>query len=197
MPTTIIPAYDQTGQEAATFQLGDARRNGKGIGNCVVLAVTAATGLDYAEVEKAMTLRGGYTEGRGTQTSRTNLNKALNPLGFRVDKAHSGWHGSTEYYGDDNRRNNKTQDTAPKTFWALANKEKGAWLACNNGHGVAIIDGELIDNGYHIPKTERYTRCWGKRRQLKQAYRIVPITTDGFTSRGISTSNPGTQTSLF
>ena len=71
-----------------TFTLEGARRNGKGIGNCVVLALTAATGLPYEEVEKAMQKQGCYRQGRGTRTSCGNLREVGKTLGFTVTEHH-------------------------------------------------------------------------------------------------------------
>lgn len=200
MSIQVTPAYNGERKEVATFQLGTAKKNGKGIGNCVVLAVTACTGLPYEEVEQAMLTRGGYTEGRGTCTTLANVQDALKPLGFHVDRTIYNFYGgssSTTELNADGKTHRETNTKTPKTFGQLAKTQKGAWLVCNAGHGVAILDGELVDNGYHIPATPEYSRAWGKRRSLKVAFRIVKTDRREFISRQVSTSNPGTQTSLF
>lgn len=188
-----------------TFTLDGARKNGEGIGNCVVLALTAATGLPYDKVEKVMTKQGCYQQGRGTRTNLQNMNQVGRVLGFKVTEAILAGRSMPTETKDEYKficklqaANDHTRNE-PKTFGTLAKTKRGNWVACNSGHGVAILNGELIDNGWHIPNTPQYKRKCRWNRHLNRAYKIEMLNEapQEFKTNNTSTSNPGTQLNIF
>lgn len=144
--------------EPFTFTIAGGRENTDG--SCAVLAIAASTGCSY-ETALACATEIGFKPRVGTPMYRHDAGQII--------KKHTGAQIAT-YEGVLDTEAATTSSlwmlrgqNAPATLASFMKKApKGRYMVSVKGHIFAVVDGNVIDNGYYYP-TEHAVRVYGRR----------------------------------
>jgi hypothetical protein len=140
------------------FIVKNGIENNANRGNCLVLALAAATGEDYKKVENFCRWALKYKEGRGCSFEG---NKSL------TNMLNAG------YLSEETTKvaNYKGRQMSARKF--VEGEKSGNWVVITNGHAFAVLaSGEVVDNGFSFEPQKALKNSTLKGQYVKVAIKI-------------------------